>query len=233
VKKLLVIIIITGIYLNRSYAYFYNFLDQHHLTAPAHETKLTIGNHPDSQTIKYVALGDSLTEGVGTSDYKNSYPYLLTQTLSTQENIELSNFAHAGDTSADLLINQVPKALAVKPVLVTLLIGINDVHNLKSAAEFENNYIKIVTTLQKSGAKVYTLSIPYLGSPKIVYFPYNFLLDFRTKQFNAIIKKVSLDLGAEYTDVYTSKKPTGFYSTDEFHPTDQGYKEWIKQFNVN
>lgn len=233
-KKLLVIYFIIGIYLNRSYAYFYNFLAQKNLTPPPHETQTIIGNNLNNPTIiKYVALGDSLTAGVGASDYKNSYPYLLAQKLSLKKNVELVNLSHAGDTSLDLLIRQLPQALSAKPDLITLLIGVNDIHNLKSLKEFESNYIKIATVFKKTNAKIYLLAIPYLGSDKIVYPPYNLVLDLRTKQFNNVIKKISTDLGVGYIDLYSLSKPVNFYSPDQFHPGDQGYSEWIKAINVN
>lgn len=222
-----------GIYLNRSYAYFYNFLGQNHLTAPIHKTSIMIDNHSGSQTIKYVALGDSLTEGVGVSDIKSSYPYLIAQKLSSKNNVELTNLAHVGDTSSDALASQLPKALSLKPDLTTILIGVNDIHNLKSLKEFEANYTQIVSNLRKSGAKIYVLSIPYLGSDKIVYFPYNFILDFQTKQFNNVIKKVSTDYKVEYIDLYSLNKSANFYSSDQFHPGEAGYKEWLKAVNVN
>lgn len=233
VKKILFIILIAGIYLNRSYAYFYNFLSQNRLIAPPHEITTTAGNNSGGRIIKYTALGDSLTAGVGTVDYKDSYPYLLARKLSSGNQVELTNLAHAGDNSSDVLATQLPQALSQKPDLVTLLIGINDIHNLKSVEEFRNNYTQIVSSLKKSGARIYLLSIPYLGSPKTVLLPYNLILDFRTRQFNSVIKKVATNYGAFFVDLYSTNHPAGFYSIDEFHPSAEGYREWTKEINVN
>lgn len=224
-------LLILGTYLNRSYAYFYNFLDQNKLVAPVSQIAVTLGNH--GQVIKYVALGDSLTAGVGVSDIKNSFPYLIAQKLSAKNNVTLVNLAHAGDTSTEVLTNQLPKIALLKPDLVTLLIGVNDIHNLKSEKEFEKNLIQIVSSLKKSGTRIYLFSIPYLGSERTIFFPYNFVLDFRTRQFNNIIKKVSTNVGAEYIDLYSLNKSENFYSSDQFHPSEEGYKEWAKIFNVN
>lgn len=232
-KKILIAFLIIGIYLSLSYAYFYNFLGQNNLVAPAHGTTVMIGSQPDSPTIKYVALGDSLTEGVGASDYKNSYPYLTAQKLSSKNNVKLVNLAHAGDTSADVLTNQLPKALPEKPDLIMILIGVNDIHNLISLKKFEDNMTQLVKVLKQTNAKIYLLSIPYLGSDKIVFFPYNLILDLRTKQFNNVIKKVSTDTGAGYIDLYSVNKSANFYSPDQFHPGEAGYKEWAQIINVN
>ncbi len=232
-KKLLFILLIIAVYLNLTYAYFYQFIREHHLASPTHETKIIVGNSPKAQTIKYVSLGDSLTEGVGASAYQKTYPYLLARKLSSKNNVELINLSRAGDTSEDVLVNQLSQALLAKPDLVTLLIGVNDIHNLKSLKEFENNLSQIASSLKNSGARIYILSVPYLGSPKIVYFPYNFLLDLRTKQFNTVVKKVATDIKAEYIDLYSLSKSVGFYSSDQLHPSDFGYEEWSKSINVN
>lgn len=232
-KKLLFLLLITGLYLNRSYAYFYNFIGQADLTTPVHEEVMMVGNKSGSQTIKYLALGDSLTSGIGVSDYKDSYPYLITERLSAKNNVELINLAHGGDTSKDVVTNQLSKTLTQKPDLITVLIGVNDIHNLKSLTEFEDNYIKIVGTLKKSGAKIYLLSIPYLGSKGVVFFPYNLILDLRTKQFNNVIKKISVNYGVQFIDLYSLKKSADFYSEDQFHPSQSGYKTWSEAINVN
>lgn len=228
---LILLFLITGIYLNMSYAYFYNFLSQNKLVSPVSLTAVTVGTR--GQAIRYVALGDSLTTGVGVSDIKNSLPYLVAQKLSETNNVTLVNLAHAGDTSSDVLTSQLPGVESYKPDLVTLLIGVNDIHNLKSDKEFEENLIQIVSSLKKSGAKIYLLSIPYLGSKRTVFFPYNFILDFRTKQFNNIIKKAAADFGTNYIDLYHLNKSADFYSSDQFHPSEEGYKEWAKAINVN
>lgn len=228
---ILLIPLLTGIYLNRSYAYFYNFLGEKKLVSPEHEITMMVGSNLGSPTITYLSLGDSLSSGVGVSDYKNSYPYLIAKKMSSKNEVKLINLAHAGDTSEELIANQLPKALSFKPDLITVLIGVNDIHNLKSLKEFEDNYTLIVGSLKKSRAKIYLLSIPYLGSAKIVSFPYNFILDFRTRQFNGVIKKISDKYSVKYIDLYSLIKPENFYSTDQFHPSREGYFLWGNLIN--
>lgn len=174
-------------------------------------------------TIKYLALGDSLTAGVGVSDYKNSFPYLIAKKLN---NAELINLARSGDTSSDVLIYQIPKVLLQKPDLITLLIGTNDIHNLVTLEKFESNLTQTVQALKHTNAKIYLLSVPYLGSNKTILPPYNLILNLRTKQFNDEIKKVSADFGVNYIDLYSLKKPADFYSADQFHPAAAGYSIW-------
>ncbi len=231
-KKLLLLVLIVGIYLNRSYAYYYDFIGHANLTAPDHPAVVSVGSQVNLPTIRYVALGDSLTAGVGVSDYKNSYPYLIAKQLSFKNQVRLINLAHPGDNSIDLIHNQLPQVLALKPDLVTLLIGVNDIHNLKSENEFRNNYWQIITTLKKTNAKIYVYTIPDLGSQKIVYFPYNLLMDWRTREFNNVIKKFAQDNQLNLVDLYSISKVDDFYSADQFHPGSAGYEQWAKATDV-
>lgn len=229
-KKIFIAVLILGIYLNRSYGYFYDFIGQKNLQPPFFEQTIIPSQNP---TFKYVALGDSLTEGVGATSYSNTYPSLLTKKLSAKENVKFINLAHKGDTSLELLRDQLPQAILEKPDLITVLIGINDIHNLISPDYFENNLRIIISSLKKTNARVYLINIPYLGSSKIVLPPYNLILNLRTKQFNQIIKNLADELSVNYIDLYSLEKSSNFYSVDEFHPSDEGYKYWGMQINVN
>ena len=53
-------------------------------------------NTESGQEIKYAALGDSLTAGVGTDNYEESYPYLLSKDLSKDNSITLKDFSLLG-----------------------------------------------------------------------------------------------------------------------------------------
>lgn len=215
-----------------SYVYFDRFLEENHLVAPVFEESIIINNKSGNKNIKYVALGDSLTAGIGVSDYKSSLPYLIALKIPSYK-VELINLAYAGATSKDVLIHQIPKAISAKPDLITLLIGVNDIHNLVSSKMFENNLTQTIKALKDTHTKIYLLSVPYLGSDKIVRFPYNLILDLKTKQFNNVIRKLSTDYGVRYIDLYYLSKSASFYSSDQFHPGEEGYKEWAKIINVN
>lgn len=232
-KKILFFLLLTIIYLNIAYAYFYNFLKQKGLLPPTNQTKTVIFSKADNQLIKYVALGDSLTVGVGTSSYQNSYPYLVAKKLAVKNNVELINLALSGSISQDVSITQIPQVIPLKPDLVTLLIGINDIHHLKSPADFENNLTNIVKILKQNTLKIYLLSIPFLGSDKILFPPYNLILDYRTQQFNQIIEKVANSYQVGYIDLYYVNKQAQFYSVDQFHPSEAGYSLWADYINAN
>ncbi len=180
----------------------------------------------------YVALGDSLTAGVGTNSYTESYPYLVAQQLASSNNITLKDLGEAGFTSSNVKATLLAKAIANQPNIVTLLIGVNDIHDSVSAATFKENYQAIVATLQQqTKAKIYAISIPYLGSNQLMLPPYNYYYDLKTNQFNAIIQSIAKADGIPYIDIYAPSKSAfaasdSFYAPDLFHPSAKGYALW-------
>src|SRR5438105_14110362 len=75
----------------------------------------------------YLALGDSTAAGVGARS-GGGYPERLWSSLRADfPALRLINLARSGATTADLLEDQLPRARRVRPRLITLGIGINDV----------------------------------------------------------------------------------------------------------
>jgi lysophospholipase L1-like esterase len=177
-----------------------------------------------------VAIGDSLTDGVGVSDYKDTLPYLLANKFANGREIQLINLARAGDTTIDVLDRQLTKAVDSNPDIVTILIGVNDIHQRLTDTQFRDNYNTIVKKLKQTNAKIYAVSIPYIGSDKIVRFPFNILLDNRTTTLNEIIKNIADTNSIQYIDIYSINKSDKFYAEDLFHPSRDGYKEWLEAF---
>jgi len=75
---------------------------------------------------RYVALGDSFSAGTG-GDYV-PWPELTARGLGARgEAVELHNFAVVGATCAEVVENQLEPALELKPGLVTVICGANDI----------------------------------------------------------------------------------------------------------
>lgn len=230
-----ILLILTIVYLNRSYAYFYNFFGSRPLPNPNFKN-YQIGNKAASEVFKYVALGDSLTAGIGVISPEQTLPYLVAKSLPKQ-NIILNNLGAPQSTTLTVLNSQINPALSVNPDLVTIFIGMNDLHNLQNPENFKTNYQQIISKLRaKSQAKIVLITLPYLGSPKTLLPPYNFLMDWRTQQFNEVIKKLGEKSDLQIIDLYTPtknqmQKDISMYSFDGFHPSEKGYKLWSEIIN--
>lgn len=225
-------------YLNHSYASIYNKIGNTSLRAPSDFKNYTIGTF--EKTFTYVAIGDSLTAGVGVDSYLKSYPYLLAQKLSQKYStkINLIPFAMPGARSAYTSDNLINPTIKVNPDIVTLLIGVNDVHGNISTKEFETNYENILQKLTKeTKAKIYIINIPYIGTKDLIKTPYQYYFDMRTKRFNTIIKSLASKYELEYIDLHggfleqdTNKE---YYSLDLFHPGEKGYALWTDILYAN
>lgn len=228
------LVILAGLvvgYLYSIYHGYYDFLGKVGLQAPVHQEK-TIVNPGQKTAVRLVTLGDSLSSGVGASDYEHSFPVIIAQNKFGDSTVELVNLAIPGAGSSDVINDQIPLLPKDKIDAVTLLVGVNDIHNFVNTSEFERNYRKIVTEIHKTEADIYLLNIPYLGSRQIVRFPFDYLLNWRTRQFNSIIKKIADEEKVKYVDLYNLRylEIGDFYSSDLFHPSDNGYKSWLKAF---
>ncbi len=234
---IVIVLLAIGLYFYIAHWYIYYKIGQGNLIAPDIERTYFMGH--ENQTAKnliYVALGDSLTSGVGVDDYQESFPALIAQKIisADKSQITLKDFSYPGYKTNDLINNLLPQAIAVQPDIVTLLIGVNDIHNQVSAGDFENNYRTILNRLTKeTKAKIYLVSLPFIGSESLLYPPYNVYFDHETVRFNEIIKQLAGDYQLKYIDIYTPtvstfKKDGAHYSRDLFHPSAEGYRLWAQ-----
>ncbi len=223
------VITLIGAYLYGANAYIYHRIHLGNLPYPDTRHTYTI---PGSGAKKiYAALGDSLTAGIGTQKYEESYPYAFAKKMSGADAINLQVFAYPGVTSQNLIDNFLLPAVASKPDIVSVLIGTNDIHNWVSAAQFEKNYRTIIEKLAETHARIYAISIPYIGSNSVYLPPLNYYFDYKTAQFNGIIKRIAGEKKITYIDIATPtqtlfKEDGPLYAADSFHPSAAGYELW-------
>lgn len=112
-----------------------------------------ITNHPPRGT-NIVALGDSLTEGVG-APAGQGYVDVLAR-LAGQP---ILNRGVGGDTTGDALQRLERDVLDADPRIVIVLLGGNDLLQQQPAAEILGNLEKIITAIQARGAMVVLVGV--------------------------------------------------------------------------
>jgi lysophospholipase L1-like esterase len=186
-----------------------------------------------SSAIIYVALGDSLTAGVGTINYQHSYAYLVAQKIAdATTKVFHHNHSFPGARTQDIIDTLLDKAIEDKPDVVTLLVGINDIHGRVSAAKFRKNYETILTRLStETTAKINIISIPQIGTNSLLWPPFNYYYQARIDKFNGLIREMADSYDLNYINLPAfPAQPAGqlnpYYSSDNFHPSDLGYQFW-------
>lgn len=186
---------------------------------------------PITGPIVYVALGDSTGAGVGASE--GGYVARLFRRMSaSRPGSELTNLCVSGATTTDVLRNQLEKGLTKHPNLVTVGIGINDIGHGFSPEQFSKNYEEILTRLRRgTNARIVVTNIPDISSapriPEMLRAEYQRLI----VDFNKRLEEIAARHRVTVFDVHqlTVKELPAhpeFFSSDGFHPSDEGYELW-------
>ncbi|MGW4891492.1 SGNH/GDSL hydrolase family protein [Kitasatospora sp. NPDC004240] len=107
----------------------------------------------EREVIRFVALGDSLTEGVGdpVAGGWRGWAALLADSLGPEPgSVEFTNLARSGALSADLTLRQLPAALALRPRVASVVVGGND--TLRGGFDIRRTTRELDTVLGELGA---------------------------------------------------------------------------------
>jgi lysophospholipase L1-like esterase len=176
--------------------------------------------------LRYLALGDSYTAGTGASDAAYAWPSIV----ATRLGAELTNPAVNGYTTEDLIRDELPLVDELKPDVVTVLIGVNDLVQGRSV----DAYRKSLTTIYDAVATarvVVAVSIPtWSYVPAAVEFGGAARVDRLTQLFNAAARELAGERGFPWVDldqVCTSRIGSpGWLASDQLHPGDRQYAAW-------
>lgn len=184
--------------------------------------------------ILYVALGDSTGVGQG-ARYGGYVDRLFRKLVVKRDGSRLINLCVSGFTTVDVIRNQLDEAVAAKPDLVTLGVGINDIGHGLSLEEFARNYQTILERLKReTQAVVIVTNIPDISSGPRIPLPMRSKYQQEIIAFNQKLQEIASSLGAIVFDIYTithEQLPSHpeYFSADGFHPSDDGYELWAEQ----
>ncbi|WAI89109.1 Esterase TesA [Psychrobacter sp. SC65A.3] len=162
-----------------------------------------------------LALGDSLTEGLGVDNNAN-YPAQLQTRLQElgYKDIKVINSGLSGETSTGL-VNRLDWVLQTKPDVTILTIGANDAIRGIDVATVEANIRTAVKRLQDND------SVVILGGMQI----YDNLGSDYVKSFAAIYPRVAKDLNVTLIPFFLDGVggDPKLNQADAIHPTKEGY----------
>jgi lysophospholipase L1-like esterase len=179
---------------------------------------------------RYVAIGDSQTEGLWDGDdffvlgvgLVGFADRLAAMIDSLYPGLKYANLAIGGRRVRDVLHDQLPQALAMQPDLITVCAGMNDVTRPgrsfgQALADLEHLY----ALLAESRASVVTQPFPDVA--RLV--PAGRLLSYRVARINALIAAAAERYGFGLVDLYSaaSMRDPQTWSTDRIHASAQGH----------
>lgn len=198
---------------------------------------------------KILFTGDSVTDGgrdrndlYGLAVYSkmvNDYINIF----NPEKNIKVFNRGISGNTSK-MLDERMEKDLAeIKPDVVSILIGINDVwrrydsNTITTCEDFVSNYTSVINKIKKYTDKIILLE-PFLLTSDSLKAQFREDLDpkinaLRTLAIQQAVEYIPLDgIFAELSILNGAKT----YSADGVHPAIEGHKiiaaQWIKRTNL-
>lgn len=178
------------------------------------ETTAPVNQQVDS-SITVLALGDSLTEGLGVANDAN-YPAQLEARLQElgYKNARVINSGLSGETSTGL-VNRLDWILQTKPDVTILTIGANDAMRGIDVATVEANIRTAVKRLQDNGSEV------ILGGMQI----YDNLGSDYVQSFAAIYPRVAKDMDVTLIPFFLEGVggDPELNQADAIHPTKEGY----------
>ncbi|HCT72490.1 MULTISPECIES: arylesterase [Psychrobacter] len=170
----------------------------------------------NSSPITILALGDSLTEGLGV-DKNDNYPAQLEDRLQAMgyDNAKVINSGLSGETSTGL-VNRLDWVLQTKPDVTILTIGANDAIRGIDVATIEANIRMAVKRLQDNG------SVVILGGMSI----YDNLGSDYVAAFSDIYPRVAKDMNVTLIPFFLEGVggDRELNQADAIHPTKEGYE---------
>jgi lysophospholipase L1-like esterase len=179
---------------------------------------------------RFVALGDSLTEGVGDpqpgGELRGWAARLARGLEGFEHDFEFVNFARRSLLTHEILERQLPRALELRPDLVSAVVGMNDLMRSDFRPHvFEAEVDSIVGALSEAGATVLTASFPdvsrFLPAPRRVREP----IAARLEAASDVIRSVANKRQALFVDVWhmTEAQSRNIISIDCVHPNERGH----------
>jgi len=203
------------------------------------------GTPPPTPPPVYVAVGASETVGVGADLPEQAWPEVLRRTR-LPEGTAFTNVGISGATVGQALAQELPRALALRPTLVTVWLNVNDLISVVPVDRYETQLRQLVHALRRDGAaRVLVANTPPLqilpsylacrrnptGLCALAAAQPPEVVSAFVDSYNAAITRVTVAEGAVLVDLHgaslRSQRAGEFgalISGDGFHPSTLGHR---------
>ncbi|MFG3349029.1 SGNH/GDSL hydrolase family protein [Streptomyces sp. NPDC048018] len=184
---------------------------------------------PPSVT-RFVVLGDSLSEGVGdrVGEEWRGWAALLAEGLRPGgAGVAFTNLAVSGAQSRDVAGTQLSQALALRPQLASVVVGVNDtLRRTFDIGRFARRLDRVCAELAGAGAVLLTACLPDPGTMLGLPAPLARPLARRQRAVNAVVHALSARHGAVHLhlDAPAWTDDRSLWSADRLHPGERGHR---------
>ena len=168
----------------------------------------------------WVALGDSMSQGIGARDISGGWVGQLHARLTAAgHRVRLVNLSVTGARVADVAARQLPqlRALELEPALVTVLAGANDMFPRSRRAPAAGHFAELLRGLPAGRSVIATL--PRRNAHALA--------------INALIEHAAASGQVRIADMrgMTLRSLIGTRAEDHFHPNERGYARIADAFD--
>lgn len=186
----------------------------------------------EDSSVRYVALGDSYTIGTSVTEAER-WPNQLVDRLDGLELV--GNLAVNGSTSLDLITEELPKLDGLRPELVSVLIGVNDVVQGVSDSQYAGNVAVIVEELltRLPPSRIFCVATPdYTVTPSGEAFGDPIQQSDAILRANAILRQACESRQIRFVpEVFeisqAARDDPSLVADDGLHPSGEQYRRWV------
>jgi acyl-CoA thioesterase-1 len=187
--------------------------------------------------VRYVALGDSYTIGTSVAE-TDRWPDQLAVALARDSvDLELvANLAVNGFTSRDVIEIELPRLTSLRPELMSLLIGVNDVVQGVAPETYRRNVTLILYALvgRVGASRSFVVTTPdYTVTPAGADYGDPLRQAAGIRQVNSILTAAAADRGVVVVDIHDislrARDDRSLVARDGLHPSGEQYRLWVER----
>lgn len=187
--------------------------------------------------LKFVVMGDSTAAGQGTDPVDGIGPQTA-QVLAGTRTVTLTNLGVSGATAETVIDEQLAAAEKLKPELVLLSVGANDVTKLSSLGAVRDRFETIVDRLiaANCSVKIVLTGSPDLGGAHRFAQPLRWVAGVQTARLNGRVESLATERSLTFAPIAAATGPAfrrdpTLLAADKFHPNATGYARWVAVLN--
>lgn len=190
------------------------------------------GALPGPRPLRLLVLGDSTAAGVGADTQDDALPGALARELTARlgRGVDWRAVGRNGATARDLITHYLGEAIAAPADLVFLSVGANDALGIRSRGAFARDIRTIVARLREANptATIIMSSLPAFHRFELLPNPLRWNLALHSRSLEDAARAI---MDATPNATMSPKPPpytAGFFASDLFHPSAQGYRDWAR-----